>query len=56
MGSDRGKLSLTAYGAISHQLLIDTKIGDVKTTEAVLKAMDRLVEHDLKIMRKMLKQ
>lgn len=55
MGSDRGKLSLTVYGTISHQLLEGTKIGDVKTTEAVLKAMDRIGKGEVDLINKYLK-
>lgn len=44
MESDKGKLSMTVYGDISHQLLKGTKIGDVKTTESVLKIMDEIGE------------
>lgn len=42
MNSDRGKLSLTIYGIVSHQLLKGTKIGDVGTTEEVLKIMKEI--------------
>lgn len=42
MNSDRGRLSLTIYGIVSHQLLKGTKIGDVGTTEEVLKIMKEI--------------
>lgn len=42
MNSDRGKLSLTIYGIVSHQLLEGTKIGDVGTSEEVLKIMKEI--------------
>lgn len=42
MQSDKGKLSMTVYGELSYQLLRGTKIGDVKTTEEVLKTMDKI--------------
>lgn len=42
MNSDRGRLSLTIYGIVSHQLLKGTKIGDVGTTEEVLKVMKEI--------------
>lgn len=54
MKSDKGKLSLTIYGTISHQLLKDTKIGDVKTTEAILKAMDRIGKGEMQLVNKYL--
>lgn len=44
MESDKGKLSLTVYGKLSYQLLPDTKIGSVKTTEEVLDIMDKIGE------------
>lgn len=44
MESDNGRLSLTTYGQLSYQLLPNTKIGDVKTTESVLKTMDKIGE------------
>lgn len=56
MVSDKGKLSMTVYGSISHQLLIDTKIGDVKTTEAILKAMDKIGEGKVELIDKYLKE
>lgn len=37
--SEKGKLSLPIYGIISHQLLANTKIGDVSTSEEVINAM-----------------
>lgn len=42
MNSDRGRLSLTIYGIVSHQLLKGTKIGDVGTSEEVLKIMKEI--------------
>lgn len=42
MNSDRGRLSLTTYGIVSHQLLKGTKIGDVGTSEEVLKIMKEI--------------
>jgi len=54
MASDKGKLSMTTYGDISHQLLKGTKIGDVKTTEAVLKAMDRIGNGEFQLIDKYL--
>ena len=33
---------MTVYGELSYQLLRGTKIGDVKTTEEVLKTMDKI--------------
>mgnify|MGYP001363704801 FL=1 len=49
MKSDRGKLSMTIYGELSYQLLKGTKIGDVKTTEEVLRAMDKIGEGDFEL-------
>ena len=45
---------MTIYGTISHQLLKDTKIGDVKTTEAILKAMDRIGKGEMQLVNKYL--
>lgn len=44
ISSDRGKLSLPIYGIISHQLLANTKIGDVKISEEVFAAMKAIGE------------
>lgn len=56
MVSDKGKLSMTVYGSISHQLLVGTKIGDVKTTEAVLKAMDMISDGKVELIDKYLNE
>lgn len=44
MIAEKGKLSMTIYGLISHQLLSGTKISDVKTTEEVLNVMQKIGE------------
>lgn len=44
MQSEKGRLSMTVYGLISYQLLIGTKIGNVGTSEEVLKAMKQIGE------------
>lgn len=54
MTNERGKLGLTIYGTISHQLLKDTKIGDVKTTETILNAMDKIGEGNVELAEKYL--
>lgn len=56
MTSDRGKLDLTIYGTISHQLLEGTKIGDVKTTENVLNAMKEIGKGETHLADKLLNQ
>lgn len=56
MESDKGKLSMTIYGDISHQLLKGTKIGDVKTTESVLKIMDEIGEGKFDLIEKNLEE
>lgn len=55
MTSDRGKLSLTIYGIISHQLLEGTKIGDVGTSEEVLKIMKDIGNGKVELAEKELK-
>lgn len=54
MIANRGRLSLTSYGSISHQLLHGTKIGDVKTSEAVLSIMKRIGEGETQLAEKFL--
>lgn len=49
MVSDRGRLSLPIYGIISHQLLKGTKIGDVATSEEVLKVMNDIGKGEPKL-------
>lgn len=44
MKSDKGRITMTSYGEISKQLLKGTKIGNVKTSEEVLSAMDEIGE------------
>ena len=56
MTSDRGKLELPIYGIISHQLLEGTKIGDVKTTEDVLKTMKKIGEGETELIDKKLNE
>lgn len=56
MISDKGKLSMTPYGEISHKLLKGTKIGDVKTTESVLNAMDEIGAGKVELIEKKLKE
>lgn len=55
MISNKGRLSLTVYGTISHQLLKETKIGDVKTTESVLNTMDKIGSGEVTLAEKTLK-
>ena len=54
--SDKGKLSMTVYGDISYQLLKGTKIGDVKTTEEVLKTMEKIGEGNFELINEKLKE
>jgi len=56
MESNKGVLSMTVYGNISHQLLRGTKIGDVKTTEAVLKTMKDIGEGNFDLIEEKLKE
>lgn len=56
MESNKGKLSLTPYGQISYQLLVGTKIGDVKTTESVLKVMDEIGEGNFDLINEKLEE
>ena len=56
MTSDRGKLDLPIYGIISHQLLEGTKIGDVETTESVLKVMKDIGNGKLELAEDKLKE
>lgn len=42
MEANKGRLSMTTFGAISHQLLVGTKIGNVGTSEQVLNAMKEI--------------
>jgi DNA topoisomerase-3 len=56
MISEKGKLSLTPYGKVSHSLLKGTKIGDVKTTESVLDAMDKIGAGETKLIEEKLKE
>lgn len=52
MTNERGRLGLTIYGTISHQLLKDTKIGDVRTTETILNVMDKIGEGNVELIDK----
>lgn len=56
MTSDRGKLELSIYGIISHQLLGGTKIGDVKTTESVLEIMEEIGKGNTSLFEKKLNE
>lgn len=56
MTSDRGRLDLPIYGIISHQLLEGTKIGDVETTESVLKVMKDIGNGKLELAEDKLKE
>lgn len=56
MESDKGKLSMTVYGDLSHQLLEGTKVGDVNTTESVLNTMDEIGAGNTKLIEMKLKE